>query len=788
MTSHEPRRRLPPSAEQSSILTRAAVVVADHDGRITHWSTGARVLWGYPVEDAVGRPLTDLFTDDGLRPRHRDRHELPVPVDLHLLPGSPGEPGGFLLSARHPGDDGPGHDEDELTRWMFEQYPWPLVVYDPQGRVLRLNEALAKTVGRREDEVRHRTTPQFAQGPVYEEGHRRVLRVARTGVAEVMEAFVRAPGEARAHAWGMDIFPLRDADEDVRAVAVASYDHSEQYGSRQRLAILSEARTRIGTSLDIEGTARELVDVAVPRFADAAAVDLVDAVFEGRLPAPGVPGPDRLRRAASRSVHLPSHGHDSAPGSAPRTLRDTPLARCLSRGEAELLHVTAAEADGLLPGHGRGRPGSCSLIVVPLRARGTMLGSALFLRDAGSREPFDGDDLTVTEDLVARAAVCLDNARRYARERGIALALQRALLPHGRVLHPAAETAVRYLPAEDSAEAGGDWYDVIPLPGARVGLVVGDVVGHGIHASATMGRLRTAVRTLADLDLPPDELLTHLDDIVTHASDGEQDPTGAEPQGDIGARCLYAVYDPVSRVLSLARAGHAPPVLVRPGGVAETLDVPAGPSLGLGSLPFEAVEFALPEDSVLALFTDGLVSAGGQDTDDRMRTLCRCLTPPAASAEEICDRVLSRLETAPRDDDAALLIARTKALDPDHVATWDVPGDPAAVADMRCRASERLTAWGLEEASFMTELVVSELVTNAIRYASAPVRLRLIRDRSLICEVSDGSTTSPHLRRARLSDEGGRGLFLVAELTQRWGTRYTTTGKTIWAEQSLEPA
>jgi anti-sigma regulatory factor (Ser/Thr protein kinase) len=267
-------------------------------------------------------------------------------------------------------------------------------------------------------------------------------------------------------------------------------------------------------------------------------------------------------------------------------------------------------------------------------------------------------------------------------------------------------------------------------------------------------------------------------------SDGDVVDYNAIP-GDIGASCLYAVYDPVSGTCTLARAGHPPPILVCPDGTTQVVDVPAGPPLGLGSLPFEATELTIPEGSLLALFTDGLVETRGHDIDERIDELRDALARSVPSLEELCDTVLESLHTETRTDDIALLVARTRLLRKEQVAEWDVPADAAAVAETRKMVDERLTAWRLEEAAFTTELVVSELVTNAIRYGTEPIRLRLIKERSLICEVSDSSSTAPHLRRARVSDEGGRGLFLVAELTQRWGTRYTSAGKTIWAEQAL---
>ncbi|WP_323377588.1 ATP-binding SpoIIE family protein phosphatase [Streptomyces sp. RB17] len=269
---------------------------------------------------------------------------------------------------------------------------------------------------------------------------------------------------------------------------------------------------------------------------------------------------------------------------------------------------------------------------------------------------------------------------------------------------------------------------------------------------------------------------------MTHATN---ETCTDELPGAVGATCLYVVYDPAARVCSMAAAGHPPPVLVRPGGKAEVVDLAVGPPLGLGSLPFEATEVAVPEGSVLALFTDGLIESRDQDVDARLDELKAVLGRPGASLESMCDAVLDTLHSRPTSDDVALLMARTRGLDDGQVAEWELNSDPAVVAVTRRQVDDQLSAWGLEEATFTTELVVSELVTNAIRYGSGPIRLRLVKDRSLICEVSDGSTTAPHLRRARLHDEGGRGLFLVARLTERWGTRYTPTGKIIWAEQSL---
>ncbi len=404
-------------------------------------------------------------------------------------------------------------------------------------------------------------------------------------------------------------------------------------------------------------------------------------------------------------------------------------------------------------------------ITVPLRARGALLGVVAFSRN-DRPEAFTADDLILAEELAAKAAVAIDNARRYSRERTTALTLQRTLLPQRLPNQEAVEVASRYLPAGTQAEVGGDWFDVIPLSGARVALIVGDVVGHGLHASASMGRLRTAVRTLADVDLPPDELMTHLDDLVLHLASDLQPSSHFQTTGETGATCLYTVYDPVSRRLTLASAGHPLPLVIAPDGTRTPVVAQPGPPLGIGGLPFEATELQLPEGSLLALYTDGLVESRERDVDQGVAELLGVLDHAAPSLDALCDKVLKAVLPKHRTDDAALLLARTHALDPQHVADWDVEPDFTEVSRARQFALDQVAAWGLEETAFVTELVVSELVTNAIRYGEPPISLRLIRDTALICEVSDSTNTAPHLRRARAFDEGGRGLLLVAQLTQ----------------------
>ncbi|MBC2907853.1 SpoIIE family protein phosphatase [Streptomyces cupreus] len=556
--------------------------------------------------------------------------------------------------------------------------------------------------------------------------------------------------------------------------------------AQERLQLLYDAGLEIGTTLDVTRTSQELADFAVPRFADFVSVDLADPVLRGEEPKEGRTD---MRRVAFRGAR---EGSPLYPiGKLIHFAPGTPQAFGFGTGTSVLEPDLPAFSGWQVqdPEHAVRLVdfGLHAMLTVPLRARGVIMGMATFWR-ADRSDAFEQDDVAVAEELVARAAVSIDNARRYTREHTLSVTLQRSLLPRALPGQSALDVAYRYLPAHAAqGGVGGDWFDVIPLPGARVALVVGDIVGHGLHAAATMGRLRTAVHNFSTLDLPPDELLGHLDELVARIDQDEGDGRSAPVTG---ATCLYAVYDPSRGLCTLSRAGHLEPALVHPDGDVEFPTVPGGPPLGLGgSLPFEATELRLSEGSGLVLYTDGLVEHRGRDIDEGLELLRRALAaaPPThgRTPEETCKAVLEALLPERPRDDVALVVARTRMLAADRIAAWDVPDDPAAVARVRAAATRTLDDWGLTEEAFTTELILSELVTNALRHATGPIHVRLIRDRSLICEVSDGSSTAPHLRSAATTDEGGRGLFLVAQFAARWGTRYTPNGKVIWTELPL---
>ncbi len=776
-----------------------ARVVVDDSGTLREWNEGARRLLGHPAAEVVGRPAAELLADGGagappssgdrrwdgtLALRHRDGHTLSVWVLAHRRPAADDAPDDWLAVA--PLEPGPEPEDDPLTRAALTQSPCAMMVFDDRLLLRAVNDTMARLLGLPPDRLHGLRATDISDQPQSAELELHMCRVLSSGRRHDMQTHFKAVGESRAHAWNVRIAPLTDRTGRVRGVCVNAHDFTEQHLARERLQLVNEASVRIGTTLDVTRTAQELADVCVPALADFVSVDLLDPWEHGGEPATVVEPPVGLRRTAHASVAPDCPQAVADIGQLDVYPAGSPQAACLLSGQA----IVASESFGDLERWLEWDPqrlrrvrefGVHSTMSVPLQARGTTLGVAVFTRFRRPY-PFTHDDVLLAEEVSARAAVCIDNARRYSREREATLTLQRSLLPRWLPPTAAVAAASRYLPAARSG-VGGDWFDVIPLSGMRVAMVVGDVVGHGIQASATMGRLRTAVRTLADIDLAPDELLTYLDDLVVRLSE----ESGDDATGEVGATCLYAVYDPVSRRCALARAGHPAPVLVPPDGPPEQVELPSGPPLGVGGLPFESAELQLREGSVLALYTDGLVESRERDADAGQALLREALAAPADSLDTACDRVLhTLLPSGSAADDVALLLARTRGLPAGQVATWDIPADPSLVAPVRKQVLERLSAWGLLEASFTAELVVSELVTNAIRYGSPPIRLRLIHDTStLICEVSDTSHTAPHLRRARTWDEGGRGLLLVAQLTQRWGSRHTTEGKTIWAELGL---
>ncbi|MEU9454043.1 SpoIIE family protein phosphatase [Streptomyces sp. NPDC048277] len=787
-----------------------AEALLDAHARVTGWGPGAEELLGYPAREVLGRRADQLLHDrseaaDVLRQWEEGAHRRPLVLRRRDGAALQVEVWARALTCAHGGRQwlvqAVGKETFRtyefgraLLAGLFTDTPFHIDLFDTDQRFIAQNLARRRAGVFRGTPyaghtMREMAPPGLLDLDALEARQRQVLETGEA-LIDTEVAGDPVPGSPGSYVWSESILPLHDPSGTVIALAHVVSDVTQRVRSRERLVLANEAGTRIGTTLDLWQTARELAEVAVPEFADVCQVDLLDSVLsDGERADEGQPGHPLLRRAACA-------GAAKDPGAAgpvrvgdPDTAATAPgspfldvLAKGVSvlRTDEQLRTGPDAVRSRRSPGAG---PEVHSRLLVPLLAQGGVLGTAAFMRSRNPRR-FEPDDVLLAEQIVTRTAVCVDNASRYHRERTTARILRHSLLPQRLPSPSAVRTASCYLPAGEHTGLGGDWFDVIPLSGTRVALVVGDVVGHGLQSAVTMGRLRGAVRTLADLDLSPVELLAHLDDQMSRFLDERDD----EMSLVTGATCLYAVYDPVSRRCQLARAGHPPPALVSAdGGGVDLVDLPGGPPLGLGGVVFEEREITLADGDLLVLYTDGLLESRAQDFGTGLRrmrdTLAR--TPVSAAPQEVCDTLVRELVPPGHQDDVAVLVARMSTLAPDSHVTWEIEAADRMVGRARELAARQLALWGLAEESFTTELIVSELVTNALRYGGEPITLRLIRDRSLICEVSDGSSTSPHVRRAQDTDEGGRGLYLITRLTQNWGTRYGARGKTIWAEQSL---
>ncbi|MFC8877058.1 MULTISPECIES: SpoIIE family protein phosphatase [Streptomyces] len=803
------------------------------DGLVDQWSLRAEQLLGIRAEDAVGADPIETFIDPDLRERGQrkmteilDGREWTGVVPFRTPDGTTGS--GERANGRR-GQRGlaevyvmPTRTEDgqkaavcivvdvrvlrsietdlAASQAIFGQSPFGFLLIDPDLRVRRANQRFASIFGGNPDDHRGKGVHDYLPRGEADRVTATLRRVLETGDSITdMHVTGFVPGSQERRHWSVNLYRVHSGSGRPIGVAWLGTDITarrraarEAAAARRNLALLNEAGARIGNSLDLETTARELLDVVVPGFCDLATVDLYQGLLAGDETPPGLAdGSAELRRVAFSSAvsEAPFRGAGQRVelGAVHHFPFNSPCADALRTARPR---TVPAEDGGLVQ----------STIAVPMVAHDTVVGLVQFARTKGS-EPFGDRDRDLAVELAARAAVCIDNARLYRREHERALILQRSLLPPGDPEASGLDIACRYLPGNAAtgraSEVGGDWFDVIELPGHRTALVVGDVMGRGLRAAVAMGELRTAVRTLAQLDLEPAEVLGQLDEIarglgapggVQQATRAARRPREADLSEVYLATCVYAVYDAVTRRCTFANAGHLPPVLVEPGESALMLDVPPGLPLGVGGEPFEEVEVELPEGALLALYTDGLVESRDHPLDEGLRAFVGALTDPAQPLEDVCDQVLHTLDSHHGEDDIALLMARVQGLPSDSVGDWTLPREPRSVGRAREYARAQLLAWDMEPLVDTTELLVSELVTNALRYGEGEIRLRLLLDRTLVCEVWDSGLVQPRRRRARDTDEGGRGLQLVGLLSAAWGSRRTPHGKTVWFELPLPGA
>lgn len=793
-----------------------AVVVIDGAGLVSHWSTGARKLFGYSKEAAVGSPAGDLLPVAGAIPEERAHYgeydglgpDLGTSLDGHISYPAAGR---ARLSV--PGGDdhrvdvlwwaypliGPGSERllvlaADAERLADDEGHEPGDEGHEPGQVERIAPGFAlHTDFPGADELAHglpEILPSMSVGessrivaqilelgyPVLEfSKHDRVPVTPDWGVPRRAERKARKLRAQRAAAEGGDTAEPgapHDEAEDAEDIEYAAV--------RERLEFLNEVSGRIGSSLDLSQTIIEVSRAVVPRFTDVAGTYLREQVVAGEGFPEGPPDETTLwHRVAVEHTDEPGRWDDVVPvGESMPFPAHTPFFQCMTSGDPVLVPRITEQMGNAIASQFEKRDirpliNHRSMLVVPLKARNVVLGFMILLRHQ-ERPVFNDMDRVTGAELAARAGLVLDNARMYTYQESVADTLQDSMLPHIEPRMTGCDIATRYLPGTLLGRVGGDWFDSVKLPGSRTALVVGDVMGHGLNSAAMMGQLRTAVQTMAALDLPPAQLLRNLDDLAQRLGEHYL------------ATCLYAVYDPIASELHLANAGHIPPVLVRADdGRSELIDLPTGAPIGVGGVPFEAVTVRVAPGDRLLMCTDGLVEVRGEDIGVGLATLTESAAHPAASMDDACDTIIRALNTrGGRKDDVALLMARLNGVADEDVAGWRLALDPSEVSRARELVRGQLRIWSRADLSETAELLVGELVTNALRHSvSRHVELRLVRSGStLICEVEDDDHTLPTLLSAGPGDEFGRGLRIVSVLAKEWGTSRTNSGKTVWFE------
>ncbi|WP_415953639.1 SpoIIE family protein phosphatase [Streptomyces sp. KLOTTS4A1] len=810
-----------------------AVVVVDGAGLVSHWSTGARKLFGHPREEAVGHPVGDLLPVSGALPDQPDGRAYAEPgAGVHGEPpaGAHAEQGGGAHGAFDAFHE-LGHDL-ESSLGGHTSYPaagrarlgeqggqridvlwWAYPLVGPGPERLLVLAADAAGLHLDEDEsVVERIAPGFALHTEFdgsEELARRLpeilpsMSVGESSriVSQVLELgypvleFSQSDRVPVTPDWGVPRREERKARRrraprqgvipGPRQAPEESEDDLEYAAVREHLEFLNEVSGRIGTSLDLAQTIIEVSRAVVPRFTDVAGTYLREQVVAGEGFPDGAPDATTMwHRVAVEHTDEPGRWDDVVPvGEAMPFPVHTPFFQCMTTGQPVLVPRISEEMGTKIAAQFEKRDirpliNNRSMLVVPLKARNVVLGFMILLRHP-ERPVFNDMDRVTGAELAARAGLVLDNARMYTYQESVAETLQDSMLPHIAPRMAGCDIATRYLPGTLLGRVGGDWFDSVKLPGSRTALVVGDVMGHGLNSAAMMGQLRTAVQTMAALDLPPAQLLRNLDDLAQRLGD------------QYLATCLYAVYDPIAGELQIANAGHIPPVVVRAeDGRSDLLDLPTGAPIGVGGVPFETVRVPVEPGDRLVMCTDGLVEMRGEDIGVGLATLCESAAHPAASMDDACDTIIRALNTrGGRKDDVALLMARLNGVTGEDVAHWQLAAEPGEVRRARRLVREQLAAWGLASAPVAdtAELLVSELVTNAVRHAAhgLPVELRLVRTDVLLGEIVDADHTLPTLRSAGPEDEAGRGLGVVERLAREWGASRTAAGKSVWFELAL---
>ncbi|MEU6385988.1 SpoIIE family protein phosphatase [Streptomyces bauhiniae] len=650
--------------------------------------------------------------------------------------------------------------------------PLAILVLDDDLRITECNEAAHHLLDGTDPAGKVITDVLPLRDPETETADAREVRTS--GVAS-LNRLVRTRRTARQgpRTLCLSLFPLPPDQENAGLICtIADITPEGADPCTDPLRRLAAIQGEVGETLDHDTTCAELADALVPGAADTVVIALAEHMTQGE--------PPPLSRHHTEPL-CPIACSGAPEGGQVWPVDQRPFAPLLA---AHIPRATDIEAD---PGWLDAEPalkrllraaGAHALLAAPILREGTVLGLLLLYRGE-TPGPFTHEDMTLVEKVCAHTARCLDHASRFHREHTIALAIQHSLLPRQPPTGAALDIADLRLPGEES---GGGWFDVMPLSGARTGLAVGQVTGFGVRTATTMGELRTAGRSLATLDLQPGELLARLS--RTTATLARDRSAAQRESGGLCAGCTYAEWDPLSCEVTVARAGGPEVLVVRPDRTIDTVGTPEGPSLGGPAEPIPSVTAAVPPESLLILHTPGLTDDPADVPGLLRRALDRLPDSDGVDPRALCDELSDLLTSHPRAVEAQVLVCRVMAFPRERVATLALPDGPQAAEAARACCEQHLRAWGLdEEVRFNGQLIVSEFAGNAVRHGTPPARLRLIFDQALTIEVSDTGGNAPLLRHAQEGDEGGRGLFIVSQLADRWGTRYESGGgKTIWAE------
>ncbi|MFJ4846577.1 SpoIIE family protein phosphatase [Streptomyces sp. NPDC088733] len=748
------------------------LALVDEAGRVIAWERAAEELFGLSAAETIGRSVTALLHEISTDARGRDGEGAKAAAVV-VKPVVQATAVVWRVLAIEPS----ATRDTAILAAVFDHLPVTLYVLDEQLRIVRTSAVPEASSDTSAESLLGGSFPESWAFRNVEEETAVARSVLESGDAAVNRLVRRKRPSGRPDygIYAVSYFRLEDSNANVQGLVACTLDVTERERAKEHRALLEQIRANVGHRLSVMDDCWELVEALVPAFAGTAVVEVVEEVVRGQSP-PRTPVKRvvSLREAAIR-------GRIPASGTVHSLDAGTPTARILSVPRAHLMSVEEACA-WREPEHADEvrRSDAHSLIVAPLTVRGELLGVVSFFRHEGEA-PFDGGDLDTASAIAAHAALCIDNARRYMHEWIIASTIQSRILPPQPDTQATLEVRHLCVPGE---EGGGTWSDAIALPGARTALIVGDVVGKGIPAAITMGLLRTAIHTLASFDLEPDELLARLSETTARLVNARAalppvDPLHREP---LTASCAISVYNPVDRICTTACAGLPESFAIFPDGTSTRLLSQSGPQLAAcDTAPFPAATFTLPVGSTIVMSTTAEASAGF------LRPLLEA--GGAWSLMALSDALVQELGDGPLPAETAMLIARTKALPADQALTLILPDGPEAASIARRAARRQLEVWGCDaEIIYTGELIVSEFVGNAIRYGSPPLRLRVILDQTLTYEVRDGARTSPYVKHARAVDETGRGLFIVASLADRWGTRYHSDGKSVWAEVSVSTA